>query len=55
MPAFRLRHFSDPQTLQVIEKGISHFEFHYVGSAKILGGVGKGLTEAGADLKQPKN
>jgi len=39
---------------QVIEKGISNFEFHYLGSAKILGGVGKGLAEAMADLKQPK-
>ncbi len=38
----------------VIEKGISNFEFHYLGSAKILGGVGKGLAEAMADLKQLK-
>jgi alpha-galactosidase len=30
----------------VLEKGISNFEFHYLGSAKILGGVGKGLAEA---------
>jgi hypothetical protein len=36
----------------VIDKGISNFEFHYLGSAKILGGVGKGLAEAMADLKQ---
>jgi alpha-galactosidase len=39
---------------QVIEKGISNFEFHYLGSAKILGGIGKGLAEAMADLKQLK-
>ena len=38
----------------VLEKGISNFEFHYLGSAKILGGVGKGLAEAMAELKQPK-
>ena len=38
----------------VLEKGISNFEFHYLGSAKILGGVGKGLAEAMADLKQIK-
>ena len=38
----------------VIEKGISNFEFHYLGSAKILGGVGKGLAEAMAELKQLK-
>jgi alpha-galactosidase len=36
----------------VLEKGISNFEFHYLGSAKILGGVGKGLAEAMAELKQ---
>lgn len=35
---------------QVLEKGISNFEFHYLGSAKILGGVGKGLAEAMAGL-----
>ncbi|NBV23207.1 MAG: hypothetical protein EBS05_14970 [Proteobacteria bacterium] len=37
---------------QVLEKGISNFEFHYLGSAKILGGIGKGLAEAMAELKQ---
>jgi hypothetical protein len=40
---------------QVVNRGISNFEFHYLGSAKILGGVGKGLAEAMADLKHPKN
>ncbi|MBI3880851.1 MAG: hypothetical protein HY301_12435 [Verrucomicrobia bacterium] len=30
----------------VLEKGVSNQEFHYLGSAKILGGVGKGLAEA---------
>jgi alpha-galactosidase len=39
---------------QVLEKGISNLEFHYLGSAKILGGVGKGLAEAMADLNQLK-
>jgi alpha-galactosidase len=39
---------------QVIEKGISNFEFHYLGSAKVLGGVGKGMAEAMADLKKAK-
>ena len=38
----------------VLEKGISNLEFHYLGSAKILGGVGKGLAEAMAELKQFK-
>ena len=35
----------------IIEKGISNFEFHYLGSAKILGGVGKGFAEAMAGLE----
>jgi len=39
----------------VLEKGISNFEFHYLGSAKILGGIGKGLAEGMAELKQIKN
>ena len=38
--------------LQVIDKGISNLEFHYLGSAKILGGIGKGLAESMADLKK---
>ena len=39
---------------QVMEKGISNLEFHYLGSAKILGGIGKGLAESRAELKQLK-
>jgi hypothetical protein len=35
----------------VLEKGISNPEFHYLGSAKILGSIGKGLAEAIAELK----
>ena len=35
----------------IIDKGISNFEFHYLGSAKILGGIGKGLAEAMAEMK----
>jgi Carbohydrate esterase, sialic acid-specific acetylesterase len=38
----------------VLEKGISNQEYHYLGSAKILGGVGKGLAEAMAQLRQLK-
>lgn len=37
---------------QVLEAGISNLEFHYLGSAKILGGVGKGLAEAMAELRK---
>jgi hypothetical protein len=39
---------------QVLEKGISNLEFHYLGSAKILGGIGKGFAETMAELKQLK-
>jgi hypothetical protein len=38
----------------VIDKGISNFEFHYLGSAKILGGIGKGFAESMAELRQLK-
>ena len=38
----------------ILEKGISNLEFHYLGSAKILGGVGKGLAEAMAGLRASK-
>ena len=37
---------------QVIAKGISNLEFHYLGSAKILGRIGKGLAETMAEVKQ---
>ncbi|HCN29923.1 MAG TPA: hypothetical protein DIT64_14510 [Verrucomicrobiales bacterium] len=39
----------------VLEKGVSNAEFHYLGSAKILGGIGKGLAEAMAELNHLKN
>ena len=38
----------------VLEKGISNAEYHYLGSAKILGGVGKALAETMAELKKTK-
>jgi len=31
---------------KILEVGISNFEFHYLGSAKILGRIGRGLSEA---------
>lgn len=36
----------------VLDKGVSNAEFHYLGSAKILGGIGKGCAEAMMELKQ---
>ncbi len=38
----------------ILEKGISNFEFHYLGSAKILGGMGKGLADAMTELRNNK-
>lgn len=35
---------------QILDKGVSQLEFHYLGSAKILGGIGKGFAEAMAEL-----
>ncbi|MCB1224980.1 MAG: hypothetical protein KDK99_04140 [Verrucomicrobiales bacterium] len=35
----------------ILEKGVSNAEFHYLGSAKILGGIGRGFAEAMAELK----
>jgi Carbohydrate esterase, sialic acid-specific acetylesterase len=35
----------------ILEKGVSNAEYHYLGSAKILGGIGKGLAEAMAGMK----
>jgi alpha-galactosidase len=37
---------------KVMEVGISNLEFHYLGNAKILGGVGKGLAEALVELNK---
>lgn len=35
----------------ILEKGISNLEFHYLGSAKILGLIGRGLADAMAELR----
>ena len=35
----------------ILDKGVSNAEYHYLGSAKILGGIGKGLAEAMAELQ----
>lgn len=40
--------------LQVLEKGISNQEFHYLGSAKILGGIGKGFAETLFKINPPE-
>ncbi len=35
----------------VLDTGVSNAEYHYLGSAKILGGIGKGMAETMAELK----
>jgi alpha-galactosidase len=42
---------SDRERL-VIEKGVSNQGYHYLGSAKILGSIGKGLAESMIQLKK---
>lgn len=37
---------------KVLDTGVSNAEYHYLGSAKILGGIGQGFAEAMATLKQ---
>lgn len=39
-----------PREVETMDKGISNFAFHYLGSARILGGIGQGLAEAMAGL-----
>ena len=34
------------QELQILEKGVSNQEYHYLGSAKIMAGIGKGFAES---------
>jgi hypothetical protein len=47
----RMKDLTERERL-VMEKGISNQEYHYLGSAKILGGIGKGLAEAMAELRK---
>ena len=37
----------------ILDIGVSNAEYHYLGCAKILGGIGKGLAEAMAGLSKP--
>jgi len=42
---FRAAEFSKRE-IKVLQKGVSNFEFHYLGSAKIMAQIGKGFAEA---------
>lgn len=48
----RAEGFTDRER-KALEVGISNFEFHYLGSAKILGGIGKGFAEVTHQLMRP--
>lgn len=39
-----------PRELKILSEGASNFEFHYLGSGKILGQIGKAFAEAMAEL-----
>lgn len=38
--------------LEILQKGVSNAEYHYLGSAKIMAQIGKGFAEAVADLNK---
>jgi hypothetical protein len=46
---YRAEEFTSKE-LDILKKGISNFEFHYLGSAKIMAQIGKGFAEASASL-----
>ena len=39
-----------PRELVILKESTSNFDFHYMGSAKIMTQIGKGFAEAMADL-----
>lgn len=49
LETYRAEEFS-PQERELLEKGVSNFAFHYLGSAKIMTRIGKGFAEAMAEL-----
>jgi Carbohydrate esterase, sialic acid-specific acetylesterase len=43
-----------PKEEELLKKGVSNAEFHYLGSAKIMCGIGKGFAEAMLGLQEKK-
>ena len=41
-----------PRMLQILAEGASNAEFHYLGSAKILGQIGRAFAEALAGMER---
>jgi len=44
-----------PHELEILTKSASNFDFHYMGSAKVVGQIGKGFAEAMAELRKRRN
>jgi alpha-galactosidase len=40
----------NPQEMVILKESTSNFDFHYMGSAKVMAQIGKGFAEAMADL-----
>ena len=41
-----------PRELVILKESVSNFDFHYMGSAKIMAQIGKGFAEAMATMLQ---
>jgi len=44
-----------PREMVILKKGASSFEFHYLGSAKIMAQIGKGFAEALVEMMEGQN
>ena len=51
LEGFRTEEFSEHER-ETLDKGVSNFEFHYLGSAKIMAQIGKGFAEAVAKIRK---
>ena len=49
---FRAEELTERERL-ALDMGVSNFEFHYLGSAKILGGIGEGFAKAMKSFTRP--
>jgi hypothetical protein len=46
--------YMKPQEEEILKKGVSDGDFHYLGSAKIMAGIGKGFAEAMLKFEEKK-
>ena len=44
-----------PRELEILTKSTSNFDFHYMGSAKIMAQIGKGFAEAMVEMLEGQN